>query len=159
VPDQVPSDLGKAVSEVAEKAQLLVREEIALAKAEMTEKITGLIKGAVVGAIAAVFAIFGLIYLLHGVAWLIWMLLRNDNGDNQWIGYGIVAVVLFLLGAVSALLAVRFLKKSSPPTPQMAIEEGKLIRETLKAPHPATPEGPAGAIQAPNPSRTEVGAR
>jgi hypothetical protein len=31
------------------------------------------------------------------------------------------------------------LRKGSPPTPKMAIEEAQLINATLTAPHPATP--------------------
>ena len=36
--DQGNSELARAVQEITERAELLVREEIALAKAEMTEK-------------------------------------------------------------------------------------------------------------------------
>ena len=47
--DNQTSDLAQAIQEVSERASLLVHEEIELAKAEMTEKFTKLIKGAVVG--------------------------------------------------------------------------------------------------------------
>ena len=50
--DQQTSELGKAIQEVSEKASLLVREEVALAKAELTEKAAGLAKGAAIGAAA-----------------------------------------------------------------------------------------------------------
>ena len=134
------SELGKTVQEVTERASLLVREEIELAKIEVTESVTKLIKGAVVGIIAGIFAVFGLIYLLHAVSWAIWQTIGTD--DNFWIGFLIVAVVLFLLGAIAGFAASRFIKRGSPPTPQMAIEEGKLIKETLTSSHPATPQGP-----------------
>ena len=44
---QRPADktLGEIVTEVSEKASLLVREEIELAKAEITEKVTKLTQG------------------------------------------------------------------------------------------------------------------
>ena len=48
--------LGEIVTEVSEKASLLVREEIELAKAEVTDKVTKLGKGAVVAVAAGVFA-------------------------------------------------------------------------------------------------------
>jgi uncharacterized membrane protein YqjE len=134
------SELGKTVQEVTERASLLVREEIELAKTEVTESVTKLIKGAVVGIIAGIFAVFGLIYLLNAVSWAIWQTIGTD--DNFWIGFLIVAVVLFLLGAIAGFAASRFIKRGSPPTPQMAIEEGKLIKETLTSSHPATPQGP-----------------
>ena len=128
------SELGKAIQEVTEKVQLLVREEIALAQAEMTQKITKLIRGIVAGAVAAVFALFGLIYLLHSGAWGLWEL--TGVGGGPWLGFLIVTLVLFLLGAIGGLLAFRFIKKATPPTPVMAIEEAQLIRETVSEAHP-----------------------
>jgi uncharacterized membrane protein YqjE len=150
--DHQTSELGKALQEVTEKSSLLVREEIALAKAELSEKISGLIKGAAVGAAAGIFIVAGLIYFLHFLALLIAELL----GDNYWLGYLIVAGALFLVGGLAGFLAARFFKKGTPPTPQMAIEEAQLIKATLTSPHPATPEGPPGAVQAPNPAKVEA---
>jgi uncharacterized membrane protein YqjE len=128
--DQTTSDLAQAVQEVTEKAQLLVREEIALAKAEMTEKAKGLVRGAVVGIAAGIFAVAGLIYLLHAIAWLLYRVI-SDDGRSVWIGYIIVAAALFILGGLAGFLAARFFRKGTPPKPAMAIEEAQLIRETL----------------------------
>lgn len=135
------SDLGQAVQDVTEKLSLLFREEVELAKTEMTEKVTKLLKGAVIGIVAGVFALFGLIYLLEGAAWAIWLGLDGD-GNNFWVGFVIVAVLLFILGALAGFLAARLVKRGAPPTPQMAIEEGKLIKETVTTSHPAIPQGP-----------------
>jgi uncharacterized membrane protein YqjE len=147
--DQETSELGQAIQEVSEKASLLVREEIALAKAELTEKMSGLAKGAAVGAAAGVFAIFGLIYFLHFLALLIWKLV-DGGGTNYWIGYLIVALVLFVFGVVAGFLAARFFRKGSPPTPQMAIEEAQLIKSTLTSPNPATPSAAVSPTTQPN---------
>ena len=135
--DHTTSELAKAIQEVTEKGQLLVREEIALAKAEMTEKVTGLIKGIAIGAAGGIFVLAGLIYFLHFLA----LLIADVLGSNPWLGYLILAGFLFLFGGIAAFLAARFFKKGSPPTPQMAIEEAQLIKETITAPHPARPEG------------------
>jgi hypothetical protein len=129
------SDLGKAIQEVSDKASLLVREEIALAKAELTEKATGLAKGAAVGAAAGVFILAGLIYFLHFIA----LLIADILGTNAWVGYLILSGALFLLGGLAGFIAARLFKKGPPPTPQMAIEEAQLIKQTITAPHPATP--------------------
>jgi uncharacterized membrane protein YqjE len=134
------SDLAQAIQDVTDKASLLIREEIELAKTEVTEKVTKLIKGAVVGIVAGIFAVFGLVYLLHSASWAIWQVI--DGNDNFWIGFLIVAVVLFLLGALAGFIATRLVKRGAPPTPQMAIEEGKLIKETVTTSHPAIPQGP-----------------
>ena len=135
--DPQVSELGQAIQEVTEKVQLLVREEIALAKAELTEKITRLVRGVVAGAVAAVFALFGLIYLLHAASWGVWEILGTGNGP--WLGFLIVTLILFLLGAVGGLLAFRLIKKAMPPTPAMAIEEAQLIRETVSGSQPDHP--------------------
>jgi uncharacterized membrane protein YqjE len=133
------SDLGQAIQDVSEKASLLVREEIELAKTEVIDKVTKLIKGAVVGIVAGIFAVFGLIYLLHSGAWAIYTAL---DSDSPWLGYLIIAVLLFVLGTLAGFIAARFVKRGAPPTPQMAIEEGKLIKETVTSSHPATTQGP-----------------
>ena len=138
--DHDTSELGQAVQDVTERASLLMREEIELAKREVTEKVTKLIKGAVVGIVAGIFAVFGLIYLLHAASWAIWDLIGGRS--NFWLGFVIVAALLFLLGGLAGFVATRFLKRGSPPTPQMAIEEGKLIKETVTGSHPAMPQGP-----------------
>lgn len=134
------SELGQAIQDVTETLSLLVREEVELAKTEVTEKVTKLIKGAVVGIVAGIFAVFGLIYLLHAASWAIWQAIGGS--DNFWIGFLIVAVVLFVLGALAGFVAARLFKRGAPPTPQMAIEEGKLIKETVTTSHPAIPQGP-----------------
>ena len=140
--DPRPSELGEAIQEVTEKVQLLVREEIALAKAEVTEKVSKLIRGIVAGAIAGIFAIFGLIYLLHSLAWGSWDLLEIGR-EAPWFGYLLVALILFLLGALGGLIAFRSIKKAMPPTPVMAIEEAQLIRETVSG---SQPEHPGTAV-------------
>ena len=120
--------IGHTVAEISEKASLLVREEIALAKAEVTQKATRLGKGAAVAAVAGVFALFGLFFFFHFLAWLFYWLLPFD--DVFW-GYLIVASFFFLLAGIAGLIGLRWIKKGSPPTPDMAIEEAKLIKETV----------------------------
>ena len=137
MPDHPTSELANAINEVTDRARLLVKEEIELAKLEVTEKVTGLAKGAAVGAAAGVFILAGLIYFLHFIA----LLIADVLGANPWLGYLIVSGFLFLFGGLAAFLAQRFFKKGAPPTPQMAIEEAQLIKATLQNPHPATPEG------------------
>jgi uncharacterized membrane protein YqjE len=153
MPDNQTSELAQAVQQVSERASLLVREEIELAKAEMTEKVSKLIRGAVVGIVAGLFAVFGLIYLLHALAWGIWDLIGGTR--NFWLGFLIVAVLLFLVGGLAALIAFRAVKKGIPPAPTMAIQEGKLIKETVTSSRPATPVGPAGTVAAPTASAPE----
>jgi hypothetical protein len=128
------ASIAGAIQEVSERAQLLVREEIELAKAELSQKVTSIAKGAAVGAVAGIFIVTALLFVLHGLSWLAWDLLFK--GTNSYWGFFIVAAALLLLGAIAGFLAARWLKFGTPPTPKMAIDEAKLIRETVTSSSP-----------------------
>jgi H+/Cl- antiporter ClcA len=130
-PPGADKNLGDIVSEVSEKASLLVRQEIELAKAEVTSKVSKLTRGAAVGAAAGVFLIFGITTFFHGLAWFLTDLLNQE--DNNWVGFAIVTAFLFLLAIIAGLLAMRLFKKGSPPTPDLAIEEAKKTRAQFEA--------------------------
>jgi uncharacterized membrane protein YqjE len=132
VPPKSSADktLGEIVTEVSEKASLLVRQEIDLAKAEVTEKVSKLALGAGIAAAAGVFLIFGITMFFH---WLAWFLDDLFNWGNVWQGYAVVTGLLFLLTIVAALIAVRLFKRGAPPTPDLAIEEAKRTRAQLEA--------------------------
>jgi hypothetical protein len=123
--------VGQTVQDISERVSLLVREEIELAKAEVTAKVTKLLKAIVVGVAAGIFAVFGLMFFLHGLAWLAWFALPVGNTSFFW-GFFVVAGLLFLLGGLAGYLAARFFKDSSPPVPEMAIDEAGKIKRTLK---------------------------
>lgn len=115
---------------MSERASLLVREEIELAKAEINARVSKLARGAIVGIVAGVFFVTGLFFLLNSAAWGAYLIF---GGTSYWAGFLIVAVALFLLGALAGGLAYRAVRKGSPPTPAMAIDEAKRIRETVTA--------------------------
>jgi len=123
-------DLAQTVQDISERVALLVHEEIELAKAEVTGKITKLLRGIVVGLAAGIFVIVGLLFLLHGMAWLAWYALPVGNQSFYW-GFFFVAGLLFVLGGVSGYLAAKFFKDSTPPVPKMAIDEAGKIKRTL----------------------------
>jgi len=126
---QADESLGELVTRVSENASGLIREEIELAKAEIEQKIRRIARGAIAGAVAGVFLLFALIYLLQSAAWGL-----NDAFNSLWLGFLIVGGALILLGALGALFAVRSLQAGTPPTPDQAIEEARLIREALEHP-------------------------
>jgi uncharacterized membrane protein YqjE len=127
-PDQSDKSVGELVSDVSERTSTLVREEIELAKTEVSEKVSQLVRGSVVGAVAGVFLFFSLILIMEGVAWL----LNDLVFDNFWLGFFVEAGLFILIGAIAVLIAVRAIKKGAPPTPDLAIEEAKLTRERLE---------------------------
>ncbi len=128
-----PKNIAAAITEVSERAQLLVREEIELAKTEVTEKATKLVKGAVVGIAAGVFLITALFFVLIGCAWLLYYELPIGNAFTFFWGFFAMALILVVLGMIAGLIAAKVVKKSSPPVPSMAIEEAQKIRETVSA--------------------------
>jgi uncharacterized membrane protein YqjE len=125
--------LGEVVNDVSSKASLLVREEIELAKAEISEKVGSIVKGGAVAAAAGVFAVFALIYFFEGLAWFFNDLF--DVGSKLWIGFLIVFGILIALAAVAGFLGLRWIKRGSPPAPTMAIEEAKLTKAELTESH------------------------
>jgi uncharacterized membrane protein YqjE len=127
--DLAGKGLGEIVAEVSEKASLLVREEIELAKAEIQDKISKLAKGIVVGTVAGIFLGFMFAFLLHTLSWFFVDLLDTDQ---IWIGFGITTVIVLLLAALAGFLAYRWLRGGAPPTPDLAIEEAKRTREELE---------------------------
>jgi uncharacterized membrane protein YqjE len=128
--DTSTQNVAQAVQDISERMATLVREEIELAKAEVSEKVTKLLKGIVVGLAAGIFVVIGLLFFLHGLAWLAWFVLPVGNSSFFW-GFFVVAGLLFVLGGVAGFLAARFLKESTPPVPGMAIAEAGKIKRTL----------------------------
>ncbi len=116
--------VGELVFEVSDRASVLIREEIELAKTEVTEKITRLLRGSVAGLAAGVFVLLALMMAMHGVAWL----LNDLVFDNFWAGFFIEAALFLVIAAAAGLFAWRAFKRGAPPTPDMAIEEAKEIK-------------------------------
>lgn len=138
MPADTSSDqkIAQAIQDVSVKAQLLIREEIELAKAEVEQKAKSLVKGAVIGIAGGIFVVVGLLFMLHGLAWLAWYEIFPDN-QFFW-GFFVLAAALFLLGGLSGFLAAKAFKRGAPPTPDLAIAEAQRIRETLESSKPET---------------------
>jgi uncharacterized membrane protein YqjE len=125
--------IAAAITEVSERASVLIREEIELAKTEITEKTTRLAKGAVVAIVAGVFFLTALFFVLIGLAWLLYYELPIGNEFTYFWGFFAMALILVVLGAIAGLLAAKAVKSGSPPVPAMAIEEARKIRETVSS--------------------------
>jgi uncharacterized membrane protein YqjE len=134
--------VGELVIDISEKTSYLIREEIELAKAEVTEKVTKLVRGSVAGIVAGVFLLMSLAMLMHGIAWLL-----NDLffDDDVWLGFLIEALFWLLVGVAAGLFAYRSFQAGAPPTPDLAIEEAKRVKQTFES----EPEGTLGGPQAP----------
>jgi uncharacterized small protein (DUF1192 family) len=124
-------NLAAALTEVTERITALVRDEIELAKAEMTQKVSSIARGAAAVAAGAVFGVFAVIFFLLFVAWGLDGIFVAGTGD-LWLGFLLTFVILGALTAGAFLFAWRKLKVGAPK-PTMAIDEAKKIRATVTA--------------------------
>lgn len=122
--------LVNTVTEVSDRISNLIREEIELAKAEVGRKATTLLKGVIAVAAGAVFGVFAIFIGLEALAWGLNAVLVPGAG-SIWEGFAIVFGVLAVLAILAFAIASRLLKRGAPPTPTMAIDEAKRIRETV----------------------------
>jgi uncharacterized membrane protein YqjE len=131
-PPKPPPDsrsVAEMVFDVSENASTLIREEIELAKAEVTEKVGKLLRGSVVGVAAGAFAFLALILIMEGIAWL----LNEEVFDGKvWPGFFVEAAVFLLIAAAAGFIAYRAVQAGAPPVPEQAIEEAKLTKEMLQ---------------------------
>jgi len=120
--------LGEIVSDVTEKAQLLLREEIALAKAEVSQKVSRIAKGAAAFGLAGFFALLMVIFALDTLSWglVSWLNVKI------WVGFGITTAALLLLTVLAALFGIRMIKRGTPPTPDLAIAEAQKTKRALE---------------------------
>jgi uncharacterized membrane protein YqjE len=130
IPPQDERSVSELVVDVAEKSSTLVREEIELAKTEVSEKVGKLLRGSVVGIAAGTFAFLALILVMEGIAWL---LAEEVFDGNAWPGFFVEAAVFLLIAALAGLIAYRAVQAGAPPVPTQAIEEAKLTKETLES--------------------------
>lgn len=129
-PPQDERSVSELVFDVAEKSSSLVREEIELAKAEISEKVGKILRGSVVGIAAGTFAFLALILVMEGIAWL---LAEEVFDGNAWPGFFVEAAVFLLIAAGAGLFAYRSVQAGAPPVPEQAIEEAKLTKATLES--------------------------
>src|SRR6266536_1279877 len=120
---------GETVQEITDRATVIIREEIELARAEIEQKVTSLVRGAAIAGAAGFFVLMGLVMLINGFSWIFYL---NVFNDPFW-GFFIVAGALFLLGGLAGWLARKAFTAGAPPTPDMAIDEARLIRESIEA--------------------------
>jgi uncharacterized membrane protein YgcG len=124
-----PDNLAGALTEVSERMATLVREEIELAKVEVSQKVSSIVKGAAAVAAGAVFGVFAVVFALETLAWGLDAVFVNGAG-NIWLGFAITFGVLIFLALATFLFAWRKLRVGAP-TPKLAIDEAKRIRETV----------------------------
>jgi uncharacterized membrane protein YqjE len=121
---QSDEPIGAVVHRLSEQIPELVRSEVRLAQAELTEK--GKHAGLGIGLFsgAGLLALYGLAGLLTTVV------VALDLVMPLWLAALIVTVVLFAAAAVAALLGKKEVTQATPPAPERAIAG---VKEDVKA--------------------------
>lgn len=115
-PGEDPS-LGVLFKQLAEDSRTLIRQEVALAKAEMRENVRDVAKDAAVLAMGGGLLAVGLLVLTAFLAALLGDLL----GDNYWLGLLIVGVLYSGVGAIMLARGRKGLKNDGVK-PEQTIE-------------------------------------
>jgi hypothetical protein len=123
--------IATAITDVSDRLTQLVHDEIELAKAEVSIKARSLGVGAGIFGAGAAFGHLALIFLLITIALALDSVLAQGVAE-LWIGFAIVFLGLAIATLVSVLIARR-LFRTGPPTPTMAIDEARKIRDTVSA--------------------------
>jgi uncharacterized membrane protein YqjE len=125
-PAATASSTSDLVSQAAAQISTLVRDELALAKLELTEKGKragvggGLFGGAAVLALYGLGLLLALAVVLLDLAWPLWLALL------------VVLVVVFAAAGVAALLGKRNLAAATPPVPGDAVTGVEADVQTVK---------------------------
>jgi uncharacterized membrane protein YqjE len=108
------SSTGELVSRLSEQVSTLVKDELTLARAELVEKGkragtgAGLLGGTAVLALYGVGALIATAILLLDLVW------------PAWLAALVVAVVIFLIAGVLALIGRKEVRQATPPLPEAA---------------------------------------
>jgi uncharacterized membrane protein YqjE len=113
-PPQDERPIGDLVKQAVEQAQTLVRDEVRLAQLELQEKGKRFGLGAGMFGGAGVVALYGVGALIAAIVLLI------ATALEPWIAAAIVALALFALAGVLALLAKKEIDQATPPMPEQA---------------------------------------
>ena len=115
------------VKQVTEQTQRLVRQELALAKLEVSEKV----KHAGIG--AGMFGAAGLIALLGLGTLVATLVLVLATALDAWLAALVVTVALLALAGVLALAGKGQMARATPAAPQQTIESVKADVEEVRA--------------------------
>jgi hypothetical protein len=118
--------MGAAAKRVAEHASALARLELELAGLEVKGKVAALGTGVGIGIAAALFAVFALAFALAAGAAALALVL------DTWLSLLVVAGALLLLALILGFVALRAIRRGSPPVPEQAIEEARRTTAALR---------------------------
>jgi Putative Actinobacterial Holin-X, holin superfamily III len=118
--------IGELVTRLSDDTVRLVRDEIRLARAEMTQKAKAAGVGAGLFGGAGVFAVYGLGVLVAAAV------IGLSIAVAAWAAALIVAGALFVMAGITALMGKKQLGRAGPPLPTEAVQSTKEDVDELK---------------------------
>ena len=113
------ASMAELVKQLSEQTSRLARQEVELAKAELTEK------GKRAGMGAGMFGAAGLLGLYALGALVAAAIIGLGHAVTPWLSALIVAVVIGLVAGIAALRGRSNINKATPPIPEQATESVK----------------------------------
>jgi len=118
-PPEREASTGELVKQLSEQVSALVRDELKMARLELTRK------GRFAGLGMGMYGASGLV-ALYAIACLIAAVIIAIAGEIQpWLAALIVGVVLLVVSAVAALMGRSRMRRATPPVPEQAVEGTK----------------------------------
>jgi membrane protein len=119
--------LGELVQDLSRQTSSLIRQEMRLAQAELTEKGKHAGKGASMFGGAGAVALYGVGALVAAA------ILGLATVLEPWIAAAAIGVTLLVVAGVLALTGKKELEEAGPPKPEQAIDSVQRDIETVKA--------------------------
>lgn len=129
--DPQKASLGELFSRLANDTSTLVRQEVALLRAEMTQSVKGVVGLVIKFALAGVFALLAVLVLLAASVIGLGVAL-----NNYWLSALIIGGVLLLLAAIFGFLGFKSLKgaKLAPTqTIETLRDDAQWLKEQVKS--------------------------
>jgi hypothetical protein len=125
-PDPTTASTGELIGQLSDQLTRLVRDEVRLAQAEVTQKAKKLGVGIGLFGGAGVVALLGVGALVTAAILALALVLPG------WLAGLIVAVVLFLVAGVLALLGKKDVQQAAPPLPTDTLASVQADIDTVK---------------------------
>jgi hypothetical protein len=119
--------LGELVQDLSRQTSTLIRQEMRLAQAELTEKAGHAGKGAGMFGGAGIVALYGVGALVAAAV------LGLATVIEPWIAAAAIGAGLLLIAGILALTGKKELEEAGPPKPEQALESVQRDIETVKA--------------------------
>jgi uncharacterized membrane protein YqjE len=119
--------LGDLFRQLAQDSATLVRQEMALAKAELKTNVKSVARDAVMVGVGGILALVGAMVLLAAVVVAV-----GDALDNYWLGALIVAALFLIVGGLLAMSNLKKLKQEEV-APTRTLETLKEDKQWLQS--------------------------